>query len=201
MFRRIFHESSSNNSKKGQKCQNSLRLKRTKRRKTQKQIPNAKHRPPHRCSSKLRLRTKHRTRNILFLYFIYKTDLKYAFSQVPLDPQLQKHCNCNILGGKATGAYRFLNGFSGLTDKPATFQKTMDVTLRNCHNKIAFLDDILVITKTGIVDHEKELDKILYLLDKENLAMKLQKCKVAKKQITWLGYQITPTGITPTKKM
>ena len=117
-----------------------------------------------------------------------------------MDPQLQKHCNFKILGGKATGTYRFINGFYGLTDMPATFQKTIEVTLRNCHNKFAFLDDILVITKGSITDHEKELDKILYLLDKENLAIKLQKCEFARKQITWLGYLITPTGITPTKK-
>ena len=64
---------------------------------------------------------------------------------------------------------------------PATFQKPIDVTLRNFHNKFAFLDDILVITKRNITDHEKELDKILYLLDKENLAIKLHKCDFAKK--------------------
>ena len=120
-------------------------------------------------------------------FFFSKIDLKYAYSQIPIDPQLQKHCNFNILGGKATGTYRLLNGFYGLTDMPATFQKTIDVTLRKCHNKFAFLDDILVITKGKITDHEKELVKILYLLVKENLAIKLQKCKFAKKQITWLG--------------
>ena len=133
-------------------------------------------------------------------FYFSKIDLKYAYSQIPLDPQLQKHCKFNILGGKATGTYRFLNGFYGLTDMPATFQKTIDVTLRNCHNKFAFLDDILVITKGKLSDHEKELDKILHRLDKENLAIKLQKCEFAQKQITWLGYEITPTGITPTKK-
>ena len=111
------------------------------------------------------------------LFYFSKIDLNYAYSQIPLDPQLQKHCNFNILGGKATGSYKFLNGFYGLTDKPATFQKTIDVTLRNCHIKFAFLDDILVITKGNISDHEKELDRILYLLDKENLAIKLQKCE------------------------
>ena len=79
-------------------------------------------------------------------------------------------------------------------------QKTIDVTLQNCHNKFAFLDDILVITKGDISDHEKEIDKILHQLDKENLAIKLQKCEFAKKEITWLGFQITPTGITPTKR-
>ena len=93
--------------------------------------------------------------------YFSKIDLKFAYSQISLDPQLQKHCNFNILGGKATGTYRFLNRFYGLKDMPATFQKTIDVTLRNCHNKFAFLDDILVITKGNITDREKELDKIL----------------------------------------
>ena len=115
------------------------------------------------------------------IFYFSKVDLKYAYSQIPLDPQLQKHCNLNILGGKATGTYRFLNGFYGLRDMPATFQKSIDVTLRNCHNKFGFLD-ILVIPKGSIADHEKELDKIIYQLDNENLAKKLQKSEFAKKK-------------------
>ena len=83
---------------------------------------------------------------------------------------------------------------------PATFQKNIDITLRNCHNKFAFLDDILVITTGSIVDHEKELDKILYQTGQRKPSSKTTKCKFARKQITWLVYQITPTGITPTKK-
>ena len=100
-------------------------------------------------------------------FYFSKTDLKYAYCQILLDPQLQRHCNFNILGGKATGTYRFLKGFYGLTDVPTTFQKTINITLGNCHHKIAFLDDILLITKGTIAEHEKELDKLLHLLDKK----------------------------------
>ena len=56
-------------------------------------------------------------------FFFSKIDLKYAYSQLPLHPTIQKHCNFNILGGKSTGTYRFINGFYGLSDMPATFQK------------------------------------------------------------------------------
>ena len=59
------------------------------------------------------------------------------------------------------------------------------------------LDDILVITKGSIRDHEKELDKILKRLDNEGLAINLQKCELAKNTIEWLGFTITPNGITP----
>ena len=55
-------------------------------------------------------------------YFFSKIDLKYAYSQIPLDEIIQKHCNFNILGGRATGT--FINVFYVLTDIPATFQKT-----------------------------------------------------------------------------
>ena len=61
-------------------------------------------------------------RNLPGKYFFPKIDLKYAYSQIPLDENIQKHCNFNILGGRATGTYRFINGFYGLTDMPATFQ-------------------------------------------------------------------------------
>ena len=108
-------------------------------------------------------------------FWFSKIDLKYAYSQIPLDNSIAKHCNFSILGGKATGTYRFINGFYGLTDMPATFQKTIDKTLEGIHSKFAFLDDILVITKGSIRDHEKELDKILKRLDNKGLAINLQK--------------------------
>ena len=132
--------------------------------------------------------------------FFSKIDLKYAYSQIPLDENIKKHCNFNILGGKATGTYRFINGFYGLTDMPATFQKTIDKTLHDINSKLAYLDDILIITKGTLDEHEKELDKILHRLNEENLAINLQKCEFAKEQIIWLGFTITPNGVTTTKQ-
>ena len=91
-------------------------------------------------------------------YWFSKIDLKYAYSQIPLDELIAKHCNFSILGGRATGTYRFINGFYGLTDMPATFLKTIDKKLEGIESKLAFLDDILVITKGTINEHENELE-------------------------------------------
>ena len=104
-----------------------------------------------------------------------KIDLKYAYSQIPLDNSIAKHCNFSILGGRATGTYRFLNGLFGLTDMPATFQKTINKTLEGISSMFAFLDDILLLTKGSIRDHEKELDKILKKLNNEDLTINLKK--------------------------
>ena len=133
-------------------------------------------------------------------FLFSKIDLKYAYSQIPLHPTIQKHCNFNILGGKSTGTYRFVNGFYGLSDMPATFQKTIDKTLKNIPNKFNLLDDILKITKGTIADHESDIKLILKRLDHENLAIKLEKCEFAKLNITWLGYNITQSGTSPNNK-
>ena len=130
-------------------------------------------------------------------WWFSKIDLKYAYSQIPLDGSIAEHCNFNILGGKATGTYRFVNGFYGLTDMPATFQKTIDKTLEGCKNYFAFLDDILIATKGKLKEHEETLDIILDRLNKEGLAISLQKCEFAKQEIEWLGFKVTPHGVTP----
>ena len=49
-------------------------------------------------------------------------DLKYAFSQLPLDESVSKHCKFSIVCGEFTGTYRFKTGFYGLTDMPKEFQ-------------------------------------------------------------------------------
>ena len=80
---------------------------------------------------------------------------------------------------------------------PATFQETIDKTLEGISSKFALLDDILVITKGSIREHEKELDNKPKKLNKEGLTINSQKCKCAKTNIEWLGFTITPSGITP----
>ena len=76
----------------------------------------------------------------------------------------------------------------------------MDYTLNNISSAHAFLDDIIIITKGSIEDHETEIDKVLYKLDKENLAISLQKFEFLQTEITWLGYKINPNGIITTEK-
>ena len=133
------------------------------------------------------------------LYFS-KIDQKYAYSQLLLHPDTQKHCNFNIIGRNATGTYKFLIGFYGLTDLPATFQKMIDTTLDSINSTNTFLDDIIIITKGTIENHEKEIDKTLNRLNEENLAISLHKCEFGLKEITWLGYKINSKEIKPTER-
>ena len=50
--------------------------------------------------------------------------------------------NLSLIRGNATGTHEFQTGFYGLTDMPAEFRKAIDLTLTNCKNTYAYLDDI-----------------------------------------------------------
>ena len=82
-------------------------------------------------------------------------DLRYAYSQIPLDEATAKQCNFNIIGGQTIVTYRFNNGFYGLTDKPAEFQKAIDKALYNITNTFSFLDYIIIVTGGGLQNHKK----------------------------------------------
>ena len=124
-------------------------------------------------------------------------DLKYAFSQLPLSSVTSSHSNFNILYGDATGTYRFKAGFYGLTDMPTEFQKAMDCTLQGFQGVICYLDDILLVTKGDIQEHNNLIEKVMQRLDAEGWALKLSKCEFSVNQLTWLGYVINEDGYSP----
>ena len=57
-------------------------------------------------------------------------EMRYA----SLEEETAKHCNFQIIGGKATGTYRSVTGIYGLTITPTEFQKAMDKELANLQN-------------------------------------------------------------------
>ena len=124
-------------------------------------------------------------------------DMRYAYGQVPLEEETAKHCNFQIIGGKATGTYRFITGFYGLTIMPTEFQKAMDKELANLQNTYVFLDDILIVTKGTKEKHFEAVKQVLKRLDNANVRLKWEKCKFAEEEIEWLGYKLFQTGIKP----
>ena len=107
------------------------------------------------------------------LYFTV-LDLKYAYSQIRLTADTARQCSFNIVGGEATGIYRFLTGFYGLADMPAEFQKAMDRTLNHAKNTVCFLDDIIISSRGEEKDHGKFVRNVLQKLDGENLALEVK---------------------------
>ena len=124
-------------------------------------------------------------------------DLKYAFGQVFLNPELTKHCNFAIIGVKASGIYRFKTGFYGLTVIPTEFQRIMEDILINIPNVFIFIDDILIVTKGTKEEHEEKVREVIRKLDSRMLQLKEEKCNIAKNEKDWLGFRVSEKGIKP----
>ena len=123
--------------------------------------------------------------------------MRYAFGQVPLDKDTAEHCNFQTFGGKATGTYRFITGFYGLTVMPTKFQKAMDKELSNIPNTYVLFDDILIEPKGNEETQYKAIRKVLIKLNGAIIRLKWEKCKFAQKEKEWLEYKLTQTGIQP----
>ena len=69
-------------------------------------------------------------------------------------------------------------------------QKAMDFTLQVLEGVICYLDDILIITKGDVREHNALVEKVMHRLDVEGWALKLSKCELSVNQLIWSGYDI-----------
>ena len=129
--------------------------------------------------------------------FFTTLDMTYAYGQVELSEETSRHCNFQIIGGKATGIYRFVTGFYGLTTIPTEFQRIMDLTLAGITNTFAFIDDILIVTHGTEEEHITKVKEVLKRLDDANINLRLDKCTFAAKNIEWVGYNLSQQGVAP----
>ena len=80
---------------------------------------------------------------------------------------------------------------------PTEFQKAMDCTLQGLEGVICYLDDILIVTKGDVQDHNELVEKVMHRLDEEERALKLSKCEFSVNKLTWLEYDINEDGYSP----
>ena len=66
-------------------------------------------------------------------------DMMYAYGQMELHPETVRHCNFQIIGGRATGTYAFNTGDYGLTIMPPEIQTIMDKLLRKTETRLHLL--------------------------------------------------------------
>jgi Reverse transcriptase (RNA-dependent DNA polymerase) len=97
--------------------------------------------------------------------------------------------------------------FFGLTNSPATFQRTMDRVFWDLRNQypgmvFVYMDDILIATIDDLPLHRRIVHEVLDLLEKESFFLKPSKCKFEQKSINYLGIVVRDrkVRIDPTKQ-
>jgi hypothetical protein len=86
----------------------------------------------------------------------------------------------------------------GLLGCPASFQRLMEGVLRNLQNVIVYIDDLLIHSDTH-KRHLQILEQALERLQQNHLKINLEKCIFGNREVSYLGFTLTPEGIKPGK--
>ena len=122
-------------------------------------------------------------------------DLTSGFWQMQIHPK-DSHKTAFTIPG--LGQYEWTTSPMGLLGCPASFQRMMEKILRNISNVIVYIDDVLTHTKT----HEEQLEKleeVFTRFKKNGIKINLEKCFFGNDEVSYLGFVLTPQGITPGK--
>ena len=92
--------------------------------------------------------------------------------------------------------YEYIKVPFGLAQAPAYFQELMTGILKDFNFAIAYLDDIIIFSKTH-QEHLSHIRKVLKKLRSAKLSMKMSKCNFFPKEIKYLGHILSATGIWP----
>ncbi len=86
----------------------------------------------------------------------------------------------------------------GMTNSPATFQRLMEVALRNLqwHTCLIYLDDILVFGE-DFDEHIDRVDEVLGRIRKAGLKLRADKTQLLQTEVNFLGHKVSAHGILP----
>lgn len=89
----------------------------------------------------------------------------------------------------------------GLSTAPTTFQRTMNIVLAPVlgRHTLAYLDDVIIYSR-GFTQHLQHLSETLQLLSSAGLKLNPQKCQFAASTIDFLGFTISPGGVSPNQE-
>ena len=122
-----------------------------------------------------------------------KIDLRTGFHQIKIHPDDREKTAFRT----RFGSFEYTVLPMGLCNAPGTFMQLMNETFRDALDRfvLAFLDDILVFSKTR-EEHVKHVREVLTRLRKQKLYAKLSKCEFFQNQVGFLGHQIGANGLS-----
>ena len=126
-------------------------------------------------------------------------DLKSGYWQVPITEEDKEKTAFRTSSGQL---YEFNQLPFGLCNAPATFSRLMDRTLAGLAWNIClyYLDDIIVFSATW-AEHLQRLKAVFERVRRANLKLGAKKCTLAAREVSFLGYKVTPDGLEPEPRL
>ena len=130
--------------------------------------------------------------------FFSSLDLKSGYWQVPIREQDKEKTAFRTCSGQL---YEFNQLPFGLCNAPATFSRLMDRALAGLAWNIFlyYLDDIIVFSDSW-EEHLERLRAVFERLRRADLKLGAAKCHLARREVSFLGYKVTPEGLEPESK-
>ena len=119
-------------------------------------------------------------------------DLCTGYHHIPMDKSSIPKMAFNLPFGK----FEYVKVLFKLAQAPAYFQELMTGILKDFPFAIAYLDDIIIFSKTP-QEHLSHICMVFQKLKSANLSMKKSKCSFFLKEIQYLGHILSATGIRP----
>ena len=117
-------------------------------------------------------------------------DLRAGYHHILLDKPSILKTAFNSLFRK----YEYIKVPFGLAQVPAYFQALMTGILKDFNFAVAYLDDIIIFSKT-LKEHLSHIRKVFEKLQSAKLSMKMTKCNFFSKEIQYLGHILSTTWI------
>ena len=119
-------------------------------------------------------------------------DLRAGYHHIPLDKSLIPKTAFNSPFRK----YEYIKVPFRLAQAPAYFQELMTEILKEFDFEIAYLDDIIIFSRTA-EEHRSHIRKVFEKLQSAKLSMKLSKCNFFSNEFQYLGHILSTKGIHP----
>ena len=117
-------------------------------------------------------------------------DLRAGYHHIPLDmPSIPK-----TAFNSPFGKFEYVKVPFGLAQALAYFQKLMTGILKDFPLAIAYLDDMIIFSKTP-QEYLSHIHMVFEKLNSVNLSMKKSTCSFFSKEIQYLGHILSATGI------
>ena len=119
-------------------------------------------------------------------------DLRAGYHHIPLDEASIPKTAFTSPFGK----YEYIKVLFRLAKAPAYFQELFTGILKDFNFAIAYLDNIIIFSKTA-EEHLNHIKQVFKNLRSAHLSMKLSKCHFFTKEIQYYGHILSTKGIKP----